>query len=85
MCSSDLHTIISEEVGINKPQPGIFQIALEKNGVGAEEAIMIGDSYSSDIQGAKNAGIDQIWLHQGEVDETATYIVSELSEVFKIL
>ena len=79
------HTIISEEVGINKPQPGIFQIALEKNGVGAEEAIMIGDSYSSDIQGAKNAGIDQIWLHQGEVDETATYIVSELSEVFKIL
>ncbi|MBR4432483.1 MAG: YjjG family noncanonical pyrimidine nucleotidase [Paludibacteraceae bacterium] len=79
------HTIISEEVGINKPQPGIFQIALEKNGVGAEEAIMIGDSYSSDIQGAKNAGIDQIWLHQGEADETATYIVSELSEVFKIL
>lgn len=79
------HTIISEEVGINKPQPGIFQIALEKNGVGAEEAIMIGDSYFSDIQGAKNAGIDQIWLHQGEVDETATYIVSELSEVFKIL
>ena len=79
------HTIISEEVGINKPQPEIFQIALEKNNVTADEAIMIGDSYSSDIQGAKNAGIDQIWLHQGEADETATYIVSELSEVFKIL
>ena len=39
------HLIVSDEIGINKPQPGIFQIALEKNGVTADEAIMIGDSY----------------------------------------
>lgn len=78
------HTIISEEVGINKPQPEIFQIALKKNGVTADEAVMIGDSYSSDIQGAKNAGIDQIWLHEGPTDETATYIVPKLSDVLQI-
>ena len=52
------HTIISEEAGINKPQPEIFRIALERNKVQADEAIMIGDSYSSDIAGAKAAGID---------------------------
>ena len=79
------HTIISEEVGINKPQPGIFNIALRMNGVTADEAVMIGDSYSSDITGAKNAGIDQIWLHEGKTDETATYIVSQLKEVLKII
>ena len=79
------HTLISEEVGINKPQPEIFRIALEKNGVTAEEAIMIGDSYSSDIQGAKNAGIDQIWLHEGDAEETATYITPTLKEVMSLL
>ena len=79
------HTIISEEVGINKPQPEIFRIALQMNGVTADEAVMIGDSYSSDIQGAKNAGIDQIWLHEGATDETATYIVPKLQDVLNIL
>ena len=79
------HTIISEEVGINKPQPGIFRMALEKNGVTAEEAVMIGDSYSSDIAGAKAAGIDQIWLHADPAEETATYIVPTLRECQKIL
>ncbi len=79
------HAIISEEVGINKPQPGIFCIALEMNGVTADEAVMIGDSYSSDIAGAKNAGIDQIWLHEGDTDQTATYRVSRLADVLQIL
>ena len=79
------YRIISEEVGINKPQPGIFQIALEWNKVQADEAIMIGDSYTSDIEGAKSAGIDQIWLHEGETNQTATYIVPHLADVLEIL
>ncbi len=79
------HTIVSEEVGINKPQPEIFRIALRLNGVTADEAVMIGDSYSSDIAGAKAAGIDQIWLHDGPTtDETATYIVSKLSDTLNL-
>ena len=79
------HTFISEEVGINKPQPGIFQIALERNAITADEAVMIGDSYSSDIDGAKAAGIDQIWIHEGETSETATHIVPNLADVMKVL
>ena len=79
------HTLISEEVGINKPQPGIFEIALARNGIHADEAIMIGDSYSSDIAGAKAAGIDQIWIHDGETDETATYIVPKVTDIMHIL
>lgn len=79
------HILISEEVGINKPQPGIFEIALAKNGITNAEAVMIGDSYSSDIAGAKAAGIDQIWLHDGPTDETATYIIPRLADVLHIL
>ena len=80
-----VHKIISEEVGVNKPQPDIFRISLELNGVTADEAIMIGDRYSSDIQGARNANIDQIWLHEGETTETATFIVPKLKYVLPIL
>ena len=79
------HILISEEVGINKPQPEIFRIALERNGVRPEEAVMVGDSYNSDIAGAKAAGIDQIWIHRGPTDETATYIVPSLKDVLTIL
>lgn len=78
------HTLISEEVGVNKPQPEIFRIALELNQVRADEALMIGDSYSSDIAGAKAAGIDQVWIHEGATDETATYIVPRLRDVLQI-
>ena len=82
------HRLISEEVGINKPQPEIFRIALERNGIAADEAVMIGDSYSSDIAGAKAAGIDQIWVKADGLlitDETATYIVPQLADVMKIV
>ena len=79
------HTLISEEVGFNKPQPEIFRIALERNGVSADEAVMIGDSYSSDIAGAKAVGIDQIWIHDGETEETATYIVTKITDIMKIV
>ena len=79
------HVLVSDEVGINKPQPGIFRLALEKNGVSPDEALMIGDSYSSDITGAQNAGIDQVWLHPDPTDEKATYIISRLSDVLKIV
>lgn len=79
------HTLISEEVGINKPQPQIFEIALERNGITANEAVMVGDSYTSDIAGAKAAGIDQLWIHEGETDETATYIVPKITDIMTIL
>ena len=83
------HTLISEEVGINKPQPEIFRIALQRNGITAEQAVMIGDSYSSDIAGAKAAEIDQVWIRDERLEiregETATYIVPKLIDVMNIL
>ena len=56
------HIVLSEEVGCQKPNPRIFEEALRMNGLQAEDVVMIGDSWSSDIQGAINAGIYQIWI-----------------------
>ena len=88
------HIVLSEEVGCQKPNPRIFEEALRMNGLQAEDVVMIGDSWNSDIQGAINAGIDQIWIRknkeqgtksQDTTEQTATYIVQSLSEVMEIL
>ena len=83
------HIVLSEEVGCQKPNPRIYEEALRMNGVSAEEAVMIGDSWNSDIQGAINAGIDQIWIRKSNDPlpngQSATYIVQSLSKVMEIL
>lgn len=57
--------VISEEVGIAKPDPRIFRPALEKIGVSASEVLYVGDSVSSDMAAARNAGMDFCWLNPG--------------------
>ncbi len=52
----------SAACGIRKPNPRIFQIALERLGVAPDEAAMIGDTLGADILGARNAGIFSIWI-----------------------
>ena len=56
--------VISGEVGVEKPDPAIFEIALERGGAPAGEAIYIGDSPEYDIEGARNAGIPSIWMNR---------------------
>ena len=56
--------VISEEVGISKPNPEIFEYALSNiEGVNKNEILMIGDSLSSDIRGGINYGIDTCWFN----------------------
>lgn len=47
----------SAVVGVEKPDPAIFRMALDKAGVAAGAAIFIGDSYATDVGGARQAGI----------------------------
>lgn len=56
--------VTSEETGYIKPDPGIFCVALERLGCRAEEAVMLGDSWRSDVLGATSAGIRAIWLNR---------------------
>lgn len=78
---------VSEEVGVKKPNPEIFRYALKKAGATPEESLMIGDEMAVDIDGARAAGIDQVFFNatgqpaQGQ----CTFEVNSLSEIKGIL
>lgn len=79
------HVVLSEEVGAQKPNPVIFEKALALSGLKAEEVLMIGDSWTSDIQGAIAAGIDQMWIQwpsrRHDPNLPATYKVTSLAQL----
>jgi len=54
--------VTSEEVGRDKPNPPIFQLALQRAGVEASEAMHVGDQYKLDIIGARGVGIKPILI-----------------------
>ena len=57
----------SGAVGVAKPNPEFFRLALDQGGVPPSAALMVGDSYRADVQGAWGAGMDAAWLdrHDG--------------------
>jgi putative hydrolase of the HAD superfamily len=54
--------LASGEVGIRKPEPGIFEIALERMEACAEQTAYIGDNYWADVVGAQRAGVTPVLL-----------------------
>ena len=80
------YIVLSEEVGAQKPNPLIYQKALELNNLSAGDVLMVGDSYNSDIQGAINAGIDQLWITKDTDDpRPSTYRTPNLKDLLSIL
>lgn len=55
--------VVSEAVGASKPDPRIFAHALGELGVTAGETVMIGDSWTADVEGALASGIRAIWFN----------------------
>jgi putative hydrolase of the HAD superfamily len=55
--------VVSEETGMSKPDPRIFQIALDRLGCRADDVVMVGDSWAADVIGARAAGIRAIWFN----------------------
>jgi HAD superfamily hydrolase (TIGR01549 family) len=58
--------LISDEAGCAKPDPRIFELALEALGVGAGETLYVGDSIEHDYGGAQAAGIDFCYYQPDE-------------------
>lgn len=65
--------LISEQVGLAKPDPRIFRLACERLGVQPSETLMIGDSLSADYQGAMNVGMDFCWVNPEQKPLPAKY------------
>jgi putative hydrolase of the HAD superfamily len=62
--------ITSEKAGFKKPDKRIFEYSLEITGSKKHEAIMIGDNLTTDIIGARGAGIDQVFFNTEKIKHT---------------
>lgn len=80
------HIVISESVGVSKPSPEIFELALQKiDSIDKTQVLMVGDSLSSDIQGGINFGIDTCWYNPNAIENTTkikpTYEIRRLDQL----
>ncbi|MBI4496759.1 MAG: HAD family hydrolase [Chloroflexi bacterium] len=58
------HILVSQEVGADKPNPAIFQRALDAAGCRPHEALHVGDAVRSDVAGARAARVPVAWLNR---------------------
>lgn len=82
--------VVSEEVEISKPDPKIFEHALNNiNHTDKSKVLIVGDSLTSDIQGGINFGIDTCWYNPNKIinktEIKPTYEISKLMELKDIL
>jgi len=78
--------ISSANVGMLKPQPQIFELALERAGVGPAEAMHIGDHYYADIMGARSVGITPVLLdRKGTMANADCLVINNLHELVSYL
>jgi putative hydrolase of the HAD superfamily len=77
------NVIISEDVGINKPDKAIFEYALDKAKALKHESIMIGDSIEADIRGAQGFGMKAIYFNplNKELPEDVLWQITHLEEL----
>lgn len=77
---------ISSSAGFAKPAAGIFQLALERHGLAPHEAIHVGDSPETDIEGALNAGIRPVLLDRsGGPQSDGVVRIGGLGELMSLL
>ncbi len=81
------NVIISEVVGVNKPDKAIFKHALNLAGAEKLDSLMIGDSLEADVYGALNFGMDAIYFNPAGLDkpEDVPVQISSLKELTLLL
>jgi len=80
--------ILSEDIGVAKPQQAIFDFAMSATHSLYKESLMIGDSWVNDIGGAQAVGMDQIYFNPRKESHSRpnpTYEVADLIDIEKIL
>jgi HAD superfamily hydrolase (TIGR01662 family) len=71
--------VTSEEAGVSKPARGIFDQALARTGATPGEAVMLGDAWHADVEGARAIGVAPVWFNRARrpsPDPTVTELAS---------
>jgi HAD superfamily hydrolase (TIGR01509 family) len=82
------HRLYSSELGLRKPNPRIFQIALTTVDVRADEAVFVGDNLRNDIAGAQRCGMLAILKDPRSDTRThavANHVVRNIRELYQLL
>jgi putative hydrolase of the HAD superfamily len=80
--------VVSDDIGMKKPDPRIYMTALERLGTVAEETIIVGDHPRNDIWGAAELGIRGVWLrraHTWDVEGRPWHEIHELNELISLI
>jgi HAD superfamily hydrolase (TIGR01662 family) len=78
--------IVSEKIGVRKPNREIFLRCLSKMKVSAKQAVFVGDSMENDIIGANVIGMKTIWIQESMNSKPpADFVVSELRQIPDII
>ncbi len=77
--------VISGEHGAAKPDPAIFQLALDELRVDPEDAWCVGDSLATDVAGANRAGITAIWLNRPGHEVASSDVPPRIEGLFRVL
>lgn len=83
------HIVISGNFGRGKPDPSLFEHAVQLLGIQPEEGIMIGDKLTTDILGSSRIGMENVWInhHGAEVGEHVppTYTITKLEQLLTVI
>jgi putative hydrolase of the HAD superfamily len=77
--------VASVEIGLAKPSPAIFGAALERAGVRAEDAVMVGDSLEDDVKGALACGMGAVLLDRAGRRQVELPTIRTLGELPALL
>lgn len=79
--------VVSGAVGVRKPDPRIFELALKRLGAGPEESVFVGDNPEADIAGARGAGLKSIWMRNRHwpQESAADAVCDRLAEIPRAL
>jgi putative hydrolase of the HAD superfamily len=79
--------VTSEEVGVEKPAPEIYQAVLGKLQLSPKEVVFVGDSLKKDVEGPAKLGMTSVWYHEGKEEcpymQAANY--DEMRDVLNML
>jgi putative hydrolase of the HAD superfamily len=63
---------VSDDLGVGKPDPALFELAVKAAGVAPGAGVMVGDRLDYDIRPAKRVGLKAIWMLRGEAPDDPT-------------